>query len=43
MVKDALYLLQQMQLEADYREADHEIDHSFDSTTADGIDLDETW
>ena len=43
VIRDALYLLQQQQLEACYQEANKEIEADFDSTTADGIDGHETW
>ncbi len=42
VINDALYLLQQVQLEACYKEANEEIDEAFDVTSADGLD-DETW
>lgn len=42
VVNQALYLLQQMQLESCYKEAEAEIDHSFDVTAGDGLE-DETW
>jgi len=43
VIKKALYLLQQLQLEACYREANQEIDQDFDNTLLDGLDEDETW
>lgn len=43
VIKAALDLLQQVQLEQYYKEANQEIDSSFDSTAADGIEEDETW
>ena len=43
VIKDALYLLQQTNLEAHYREANGELDTAFDATLADGIDKNETW
>ncbi|MCF6807729.1 ribbon-helix-helix domain-containing protein [Thiotrichales bacterium 19S9-12] len=43
VIKKALYLLQQMQLESCYLEANEEIDHTFDATASDGIENDETW
>jgi antitoxin ParD1/3/4 len=43
VIRDALYLLQQKQLEACYKEANQEIEKDFDATTTDGIDGDETW
>ncbi len=42
VIKKALYLLQQVTLEAHYREANGEIDPAFEATSADGIDH-ETW
>ncbi len=38
VIKKALYLLQQLQLESDYAEANKERDTDFDATTSDGID-----
>ncbi len=43
VIRDALYLLQQANLESHYREANSELDSAFDITAADGIDNDETW
>jgi hypothetical protein len=43
VIKDALYLLQQSQLEACYREVAQEIDDAFDITDLDGLENDETW
>ena len=43
VIKKALALLQQLELEACYREANDEIDDSLDVTISDGIDNDETW
>ncbi|MHB1947768.1 MAG: ribbon-helix-helix domain-containing protein [Gammaproteobacteria bacterium] len=43
VIRDALYLLQQKQLEACYREASQELENDFDITTSDGIDENETW
>lgn len=43
VIKRALYLLQQTQLEACYREANQEIDNAFDAADCDGIDKNETW
>lgn len=42
VINQALYLLQQMQLESCYKEANKEIDKTFESTTSDGLD-NETW
>lgn len=43
VIKKVLELLQQVQLEAGYREANQEIDDAFEITTYDGLDEDETW
>ena len=43
VIKKALYLLQQVQLESFYKEANQEIDAAFDITTLDGIEKNETW
>lgn len=43
VIKEAIYLLQQTQLEAHYREANCEIEPAFDITAADGIDDNEIW
>ena len=43
VIKKALYLLQQAQLEACYREASQMEEDVFDSTTSDGLEDDETW
>ena len=43
VIKKALYLLQQTQLEAYYREANQEIEDGFEVTTGDGIEDNETW
>jgi len=43
VIREALYLLQQTQLEACYREASQEIDDAFEITTSDGLEEDETW
>ena len=42
VIREALYLLQQTQLEACYREASQEIDDAFEPTTSDVIE-DEAW
>lgn len=42
VIKKALYLLQQMELGACYREASKELENDFDMTTGDGLE-DETW
>jgi antitoxin ParD1/3/4 len=43
VIREALYLLQQTQLEACYREANQEIEDVFEITTSDGLEDDETW
>jgi antitoxin ParD1/3/4 len=42
VIQEALYLLQQKQLESYYRQANNEIDPAFEITDADGLD-DEAW
>ncbi|AHE65843.1 hypothetical protein SCO70_00800 [Legionella pneumophila serogroup 3] len=43
VIKEALYLLQQKQLEAYYREANQEVDLAFENTSLDGLEENETW
>jgi antitoxin ParD1/3/4 len=43
VIREALYLLQQTQLEISYREASQEVDGSFDITNSDGLDDDKAW
>ena len=43
VIREALYLLQQVRLEAHYREANQEIDDAFEMSSSDGIEEDETW
>ena len=43
VIRKALYLLQQVQLESYYLEANQEIDEAFDITAFDGMEDDETW
>ncbi len=43
VIREALYLLQQTQLEACYKEASQEIDNAFEVTNMDGLEEDETW
>lgn len=43
VISEALYLLQQTQLEACYREAAHETDDAFEITTSDGLEDNEAW
>lgn len=43
VIKEALYLLQQKELETCYREANQEIDGAFENTNLDGIEDNEAW
>lgn len=43
VIKEALYLLQQKQLETYYCEANKEIDSAYENTTLDGLEENETW
>jgi len=43
VIKEALYLLQQTQLEACYHDANQETDNTFEITTSDGLEENETW
>jgi antitoxin ParD1/3/4 len=43
VIKEALYLLQQVHLEACYREANQEKDNDFEIATLDGIEENEAW
>ncbi|WP_131795042.1 ribbon-helix-helix domain-containing protein [Fluoribacter gormanii] len=43
VIKEALYLLQQKQLEAYYKEANQEVDLAFENTSLDGLEENETW
>ena len=43
VIKEALYLLQQVQLESCYQEANQEINDDFEITSLDGIEENETW
>lgn len=43
VIKEAVYLLQQKELEACYKEANQEIDTDFENTTLDGIEENEAW
>ena len=43
VIKAALYLLQQQQLETDYREANQEIDPAYENTSLDGLEENEAW
>lgn len=43
VIKEAVYLLQQKELEACYKEANQEISSDFENTTLDGIVENEAW
>lgn len=43
VIKEAVYLLQQKQLETYYKEANQEIDLIFENTSLDGLEENETW
>ena len=43
VIKIALALLQESALRAAYQQASQELDDSFDTTTSDGLEDDETW
>ena len=43
VIKEALYLLQQKQLETYYSEANQEIDLVYDNASSDGIEENEAW
>jgi antitoxin ParD1/3/4 len=43
VIKEALYLLQQTQLESCYHSANQEVDNAFEITTSDGLEENETW
>lgn len=43
VIKEALYLLQQKQLETYYSEANQDIDVAFENTSLDGLDDNEAW
>lgn len=43
VIKEALYLLQQQQLEAYYKEANQGVDLAFENTSLDGLEENETW
>ena len=43
VIKEAIDLLQQIKLEACYREANQEIDPTYENTSLDGIEENETW
>jgi antitoxin ParD1/3/4 len=43
VIKEAIYLLQQKQLEAYYSEANQEIDLAYENTSLDGIEENEAW
>ena len=43
VIKEALYLLQQRELETSYKEANEEMVIDFENTTLDGIEENEAW
>ena len=43
VIKEALYLLEQKQLESFYSEANEELDHAFENTSLDGLKDNEAW
>ena len=43
VIKEALYLLQQKQLEAYYSEANQEMDLAYENTSLDGLEDYEAW
>ena len=43
VIKEAVYLLQQKQLEIHYLEANQEIDAAFEHTSLDGLEDNEAW
>lgn len=43
VIKEALYLLQQKQLELYYSEANQEVDLAYEVTSLDGLENNETW
>ena len=43
VIREALYLLQQAQLEHCYREASKDVDDDFEITNLDGLEENETW
>ena len=43
VIREALYLLQQKELEACYKEANPEIESDFECTNLDGIEDNEAW
>lgn len=43
VIRQAIYLLQQKELESAYEKANHEINSDFESTNLDGIENNETW
>lgn len=43
VIREALYLLQQTQLETCYREASKEVDNIFEITNSDGLEENEAW
>ncbi|OGV49876.1 MAG: hypothetical protein A3F46_06890 [Legionellales bacterium RIFCSPHIGHO2_12_FULL_42_9] len=43
VIKEAINLLQQTQLESYYKESNQEIDPAYENTNLDGIEENETW
>jgi len=43
VIREALYLLQKLQLESYYQEANQELNADFEVTSLDGIEKNETW
>lgn len=43
VIKEAIYLLQQRELEVCYKEASQEVQQDFESTTMDGLEKNEAW
>ncbi|MFA5960624.1 MAG: hypothetical protein WC785_08900 [Tatlockia sp.] len=43
VIKEAIYLLQQKQLEAYYSEANQDIDSAYENTSLDGLEENEAW
>lgn len=43
VIKEALYLLQQKQLETYYSEANQDIDLAYENTSSDGLEENEAW
>jgi len=43
VIKEAIYLLQQTQLESCYKQANQEVDPAFENAKLDGIEENEAW